>query len=192
MGMPSHCSAFYPVINVYSYDLSPTSIIMSMNQQDTLPLDMADDHQSARRQVTVSVRATGETDRDIQQDQRQHIAGGQPLPPDASMSPTASSASGRRPSDLSSYAHAMLLHTKQQMDATSGSPPPAYLHVAGPAGAGHRHELGNSRHSHQSQSPSRSQHHHQNSGVSSRSSSIRHGHRQSVPNGMTSALPNGI
>ncbi|CAK7240220.1 MAG: hypothetical protein STHCBS139747_001658 [Sporothrix thermara] len=185
---------------------------------------MADDRQSARRQVAVSVRATGQTDRDLQQDQRQHIAGGQPLPPDASMAPSSMSASSgggassigggrRRPSDLSSYAHAMLQHTKQQMDATNGSPPPAHLRVAGPAGAqrhrddqyngdndgsrSHRHRRSGSH----SQSPSRSQHHHRistsnnnnnYSGASSRSSSIRHGHRMSTANGTTSALPNGI
>ncbi|CAK7220668.1 hypothetical protein SCUCBS95973_004238 [Sporothrix curviconia] len=182
------------------------------SSQDALPLDMADDRQSARRQVSANVRATGQTDHDVQQDQRQHIAGGQPLPPDASMSPTAATASsnGRRPSDLSSYAHAMLQHTKQQMDATNGSPPPAHLRVAGPAGAAsYRHEQENGDHGSrtprhhrgssqsQSQSPSRSQHHHRHSsnnysGNSSRSSSMRHGHRTSLTNGTTAALPNGI
>ncbi|CAK7235371.1 hypothetical protein SBRCBS47491_009270 [Sporothrix bragantina] len=182
-----------------------------MTSHQTYPLDMADDRQSARRQVTVSVRATGQTDRDAQQDQRQHIAGGQPLPPDASMMPSSAtggvtSSSGRRPSDLSSYAHAMLQHTKQQMDATNGSLPPAHLRVAGPAGV-QRQDDGdnNGSHSHrhsrsgsQSQSPSRrSQHHHNHrstndySGTSSRSSSILHGHRASMSNG-TTALPNGI
>ncbi|CAK7563442.1 MAG: hypothetical protein SEPTF4163_001311 [Sporothrix epigloea] len=181
-----------------------------MSQHDMLPFDMADDRQSARRGVNVSVRATGQTDRDAQLDQRQHIAGGQPLPPDVSMPTTAvsSSTNARRPSDLSSYAYAMLQHTKQQMDATNGSPPPAHLHVAGPAGAMSRHEMDqadNDTHSHhrhrrsgsQSQSPSRSQrhHHHHNtnnySGTSSRSSSIRHGNRIST-NGTTTTLPNGI
>ncbi|CAK7274054.1 hypothetical protein SEPCBS57363_005964 [Sporothrix epigloea] len=181
-----------------------------MSQHDMLPFDMTDDRQSARRGVNVSVRATGQTDRDAQQDQRQHIAGGQPLPPDVSMSTTAatSSTKTRRPSDLSSYACAMLRHTKQQMDATNGPPPPPHLHVAGPAGAMSRQEMEQnyndtqSHHRHrrsgsQSQSPNRSQrhHHHHNtnnySGTSSRSSSIRHGDSTSA-NGTTTTLPNGI
>ncbi|CAK7263382.1 hypothetical protein SEPCBS119000_000443 [Sporothrix epigloea] len=180
-----------------------------MSQHDILPLDMADGRQNARRGVTVSVRATGQTDRDAQDDQRQHIAGGQPLPPDASMHTTAaaSSRSSRRPSDLSSYAYAMLQHTKQQMDATSGSPPPPHLHVAGPAGNRSRHEAeqaANGSQTHyrhrrsgsQSRSPGRSQRHryhntNEYSEASSRSSSIRHGHRTSA-NGTTTTLPNGI
>ncbi|KAL1891544.1 hypothetical protein Sste5346_007636 [Sporothrix stenoceras] len=198
----------------------------NMNPQGSIAaIDMAADHQG-RRQVTVSVRPTdnvsgyGESAdvRDPQQDQRQHVAGGQPLPPGDAVnasSPTEpidigiTTRSARAPSlsNLSDYARSMLLHTKQQMDATSGSPPPAHLHVAGPAGdqryrsgslnsssnnnpVGSSHNTSThnssynsySRGMSQSTSPSRSQHHHTNS-------PHHHAHRQSLVNG---TLPNGI
>lgn len=194
----------------------------TMNSQGSIAaIDMATDQH--RRQVTVSVRPTdnnnaGELDvRDSRQDQRQHIAGGQPLPPGSSPMPPAASSdsnnnggdnerttrSARVPSlsNLSDYARSMLLHTKQQMDATSGSPPPAHLHVAGPAGdqryRGGSLDMGSnnnapvssshasssySRGTSLSTSPGRSQHHH--------NSHHRHAHRASLVNG--TAMPNGI
>lgn len=195
-----------------------TSHTANMNSQGSVAaIDMATDHQD-RRQVTVSIRptnnTTGESDvRDPQQDQRQHVAGGQPLPPgDSGVSSSSTepinigitTRSARAPSlsNLSDYARSMLLHTKQQMDATSGSPPPAHLHVAGPAGNGQRYRSGSltnsssnnnpvgsshntsscSRGTSQSTSPGRSQHHHNNS-------PHRHAHRQSLTNG---TLTNGI
>ncbi|KIH88401.1 hypothetical protein SPBR_07899 [Sporothrix brasiliensis 5110] len=181
-------------------------------------IDMAA-NQPSRRQVDVDVHPTdintAESNiRDPQQDQRQHIAGGQPLPPDSvQMAPadegagasTTRSARTSSLSNLSDYARFMLLHTKQQMDATPGSPPPAHLHVAGPAGDGPRYRSGSltmsersqghdrassthntssySRGASQSTSPGRSQHHHNNS-------PHHHAHRTALAN--STALPNGV
>jgi hypothetical protein len=213
------------IIDTHEPSSTDTDVVLShsdhMNPQGSVAAvdmaDMAADRQD-RRQVTVSVRptdaATGHPDVcDPQQDQRQH-AGGQPLPPtgrgDGAAVPEERSTtrSVRAPSlsNLSDYARSMLMHTKQQMDATSGSPPPVHLHVAGPAGNGQRYRSGSlsmsmnagpvssshntssyanpsySRGTSQSTSPSRSQHHHNHS-------SHRHLHRSSLVNG---TLPNGI
>ncbi len=90
-----------------------------------------------------------------------------PLPPELAMPPPPPSP----PSNLSDYARVMLQHTKQQMDATPGSPPPSHIHVAGPAG--------------RQQQDQRDHDHHQNR-------QHRRGHRLSLNGDTTATMPNGV
>ncbi|OAA61129.1 hypothetical protein SPI_05153 [Niveomyces insectorum RCEF 264] len=106
-------------------------------------------------------------------------------------------------SELSAYARSMHRHTKQQMEATSGSPPPSHIHVAGPLSnhvqqqqhyRGHHHNY--QQHPHHHVYGSEGSIDHNGDPDSSNRGQRQHHHRhrapQSPPNGATPSSPQYI
>ena len=131
------------IVSTSSTDGIPPSSPAYRTMSSERHLDRAAQQLNASSQLSQS----GPADSYREQDQRQH-AGGQPLPPGSGdMAPSSPTA----PSNLSDYARLMLQHTKQQLDATSASPPPPHIRVAGPLG--HSQHQQRRRHAHTASLP---------------------------------------